>query len=341
MGVEAEADYCELEGFLARRAGADTVSVIDLRPLGGGAIQDNRLLVADITGGPFTGRLEAVLRRDAPSKVAESHSREHEFALLEAAHGAGVTVPEPLWLCTDGAVLGRPFFVMRRLEGVAAGHRVVRDAALGGERATLAGRLGGELARIHAIMRPHPGLGFLAEPEPTPALHSIQRFRGFLDHHPRPRPVLEWGLNWLERHAPPAGDIVLCHHDYRTGNLMLDETGLSGVLDWEFAGWSDPLEDLGWLCARCWRFGVDHLEAGGIGRREDFYRGYEEASGRTIERAAVGYWEVMAHVRWAVIAVLQAERHVSGAEPSLELALTAHVVPELELEILRMTGEGS
>ncbi len=47
----------------------------------------------------------------------------------------------------------------------------------------------------------------------------------------------------------------------------------------------------------------------------------------------------MALVRWAVIALQQAERHNSGAEPSLELALTAHVVPELEAEILIMTGD--
>ncbi len=53
----------------------------------------------------------------------------------------------------------------------------------------------------------------------------------------------------------------------------------------------------------------------------------------------LGYWEVMAHVRWAVIALQQAERHASGAQESLELALTAHVVPELELEILDRTRE--
>jgi len=36
----------------------------------------------------------------------------------------------------------------------------------------------------------------------------------------------------------------------------------------------------------------------------------------------------------------QAARHVCGGEESLELALTAHVVPELELEVLRLTGAG-
>ena len=46
----------------------------------------------------------------------------------------------------------------------------------------------------------------------------------------------------------------------------------------------------------------------------------------------------MAHMRWAVIALQQGDRFVSGGERNLELALTAHIVPELELEILRQTA---
>ncbi|MNT81260.1 hypothetical protein D3C71_1836830 [compost metagenome] len=49
------------------------------------------------------------------------------------------------------------------------------------------------------------------------------------------------------------------------------------------------------------------------------------------------YWEVMAHLNWALIAIQQAERHVSGQERSLNLALTGHIVPELEWEILNLT----
>ena len=49
----------------------------------------------------------------------------------------------------------------------------------------------------------------------------------------------------------------------------------------------------------------------------------------------------MAHLRWAVIALQQAQRHVSGDEPALEMALTGHVVPGLELEILQLTGKGT
>jgi aminoglycoside phosphotransferase (APT) family kinase protein len=126
------------------------------------------------------------------------------------------------------------------------------------------------------------------------------------------------------------------HQDFRTGNYLVDERGLIAILDWEFCTWGDPMVDIGWFCARCWRFGATDQEAGGIASREPFYRGYEAAAGRTVDPHAVHYWEVMAHVRWAVIALQQAARHLSGAEPSLELALTGRILPELELEILNL-----
>ena len=62
-------------------------------------------------------------------------------------------------------------------------------------------------------------------------------------------------------------------------------------------------------------------------------------SGAAIDPRRVHFWEVMAHIRWAVVAVQQAARHLSGEEPSIELALTGRIVPELELEILMLTEE--
>ena len=334
-----ELDQNQLRGFIARAAGARGCTITALRRLRGGAIQENWYLDADIAGGPFAGRLEAVLRTDAASRIDESRKRAEEFILLNAALAAGVTVPEPLWLCQDPSVLGKDFFVMRRVAGDAAGHRLLKDDRVRQSGEALVKRLGEELAKIHTIIPPGDRLGFLSLPEPSPALYWIDRFRHYLDRLATPHPVLEWGLRWLERHAPTEADIVLCHHDFRTGNYMVEDGELTGILDWEFAGWSDFHEDIGWFCAKCWRFGADDREAGGIGARETFVGAYERASGRRIDPGTVSYWEIMAHVRWAVIALQQAQRHLSGDEPGLEPALTSHLVPGLELEILQLTGK--
>ncbi|MCP5368617.1 MAG: phosphotransferase family protein [Hyphomicrobiales bacterium] len=325
-----------LAAWLTARAGAE-VRVAALAKLAGGAVQENWALDAEVDG----AARRWVLRTDPPTRVDASHGRAEEFALLRAAHGAGVTVPEPLWLCPDAGAspIGKAFFVMARVDGVAAGFRLVRDDTLGGDRTRLLERLGGELARIHAIVPPRDDLAFLPPPAADPALAAVAEYRALLDTFDTPHPALEWGLRWLQRHAPAPGERVLTHRDFRTGNFMVDGHGLTGILDWEFAAWGDPMEDLGWFCARCWRFGADGKEAGGIGDRAPFYAGYTARSGRAVDPDLVRYWEVMAHARWAAIAVQQGERFFKGGERNLEAALTGHVVPELEYEILTMVDD--
>ncbi|WP_367105939.1 phosphotransferase family protein [uncultured Psychrobacter sp.] len=322
--------------FIQQKTGATLVTVEHLKRLSGGAIQQNWAFDAMIEGGDMPGKLEGVLRADAPSGVAISHGRDDEFALFKLMYDAGVCVPEPLWQ-GDEALFNVAFFIMRRVEGTAAAHRLAKDDSLGGDRRKLAQTLGRELAKIHAIRPPEPRLPFLEVLAKPAAAILIERARAFLDQHPTPYPALEWVLCWLEDTMPEQTQLSLCHRDFRTGNYMVDEQGLTGILDWEFADWSDPLEDIGWFCAKCWRFGNDAAEAGGIGSREDFYQGYEGVSGQPIPKDLVHYWEVMAHLNWAVIAIQQAERHNSGEELSLELALTGHMVPKLEAEMLKMT----
>ncbi len=325
-----------LADFIAHASGTK-VTGLEAAPLSGGAIQENWLVTADLDG----KRQEMVLRTDAPARVALSHGRTEEFTILQAAFRAGVKAPEPLWLCRDPTVLGQVFYLMRRVGGVAPGYRVVRDKSIGGDRAKLAERLGHELALIHTIKPGAPGLDFLPAAGTSPALDQIAILRADLDRRMSGYPVLEWGLRWAERHAPAAADIVLIHQDFRSGNYMVDAHGLTAVLDWEFATWGDPMTDIGWFCAKCWRYGEDGLEAGGIARREDFYRGYQaSAPGRKIDATSVHFWEVMAHLRWAVIALQQADRHISGQQHSLELALTGRILPELELTIIDLIAPG-
>jgi aminoglycoside phosphotransferase (APT) family kinase protein len=333
----ATTDNHRLVDFIREQATATGVVIQARKRLSGGAIQENWLLDLVIEGGPWAGNRRWVLRSDAISALPASLDREQEFAVLQVVHQAGVKVPQPLWLCRDLRVHGRVFFLMEYVSGIAAGRLLSAGAEAQGNM-QLAAQLGANLARLHEVRPPCAALDFLPVPDSSPALVTINAYHRYLDTLTDAYPVLEWGLRWCELHAPRNSTLCLLHRDYRTGNYLASEQGLEAVLDWEFTGWGDPYEDLGWFTARCWRFTRPDLEAGGIGRLDDFLHGYHEVSSVRIARSQLHYWQVMATLRWAVIALQQGQRHLSGEEPSLELALTARLLPELELDILHMTG---
>lgn len=324
-----------LETWLGRCVGADSLTIEKAELLSGGAIGENWRLDVSVEGGGFQGKQDWVLRTDAATRMAMSHDRTHEFACLRAAHEAGVCVPEPIAECADTDLIGAPFMVVGYLAGYAQGHKIVRDPVVAKAGAALAEALGTQLAKIHGLRPPGNGLDFLALPEKSPALVQVEQMREHLDGVSEPRPALEYVLGWLERNAPPEGETVLCHGDFRTGNFMADGATLTGILDWEFCHWGDRHLDIGWFCARCWRFGADECEAGGIGPRDAFYKGYNAQTDTPLEAARVPYWEILAAARWAVVALLQGERHISGGEPSVELLLTGLMVPEMEYDALQ------
>lgn len=346
MAASGELDRAFLESrlpaYLALAFKAEAVILRQARRLSGGAIQENWWLSIDVTGGPRAGALDLVLRTDAPSGVATSRSRADEFGLLRAAFRASVRVPEPILLEADTGLLGRPFFLCSALAGSALGPRIVREWGTDeGRRMALLRELARQLGLIHGI-RPDVLPDGLLGPRPDDVIGPlIAGYRRDLDQVSRPSLVVEFALRRLEQARPQPHPPCLCHRDYRTGNYMVDAHGLTGILDWEFAGWSDPNEDLGWFCSKTWRFGADKRPAGGLGTREEFFAAYEAGTGLAVDADSVLWWELMANVRWAVIAHQQADRLLVGGERSLDLALIGRRIHETEREILTMlhTGE--
>ncbi|MDP1541096.1 MAG: phosphotransferase family protein [Moraxellaceae bacterium] len=322
-----------LTQFLSRQFDGRSVQVLKAKKLSGGAVQENWSLDIQVEN---EVPIALVMRSDAATQVQASLSREQEFRLLQVVYDAGVTVPRPFWLGDE--TLSRACFFMERVAGTAAGHRLVKDDELVPDRSALAFDIGQQMARLHRVLPDEPRLAFLSAPEVEPARQALAVMAQWLDQHHQPHPALRWALCWLQQHCPPACSPVLTHRDLRTGNYMVDQGRLTAVLDWEFAAWSDPGEDLGWFCAACWRFGRVEYEAGGIGPRADFLAGYQAEAGWVPAPEVIRFWEIFAHLRWAIIALQQADRVTIGGERSLELALTGQLVPGLECQLLLDTG---
>ena len=309
----------ELAAALAAVLGARVVT--GLRRITAGASRETWAFDAD-------GRA-LVLRRDPPG-LPQPEGMRREAECFRAAAAAGIPVPALVATGDGSDAVGTPHLVLARLEGETLPTRLLRDDRFAAARAGLAHELGRVLARIHAI-----------DPVEVGSLERVDdrlgRLRAEHDSFDEPRPTIEAGLRWLADHPPTDVAPAVVHGDFRHGNLLVGEDGLRGVLDWELAHVGDPREDLGWVCARVWRFGAAP-EVGGFGSREDLFAGYDEVAGASPDPAAVHWWEVFACVHWAVICRMQAQRHLSGAEPSVELAVLGRRAVEAEYDALLLLG---
>jgi aminoglycoside phosphotransferase (APT) family kinase protein len=270
---------------------------------------------------------EPLLVRRAAVGVIHRHtlSLEHEFAVIEAAHEAGVKVPRPLLYIPD--LDGREAFVMERILGETIGRRIVQKPELSAAREALPLQLADQLALIHAI--PSERLPFLGDA-------SLERMVEELDEVGEPHPAIELGLWWLHENRPAPREPVVVHGDYRIGNVAVDEHGLVGILDWEFAHLDDPARDLAFGLVRAWRFGIDARRLGGVGDVEPYLERYNELTGREVRPDELDYWELAGNVAWAIGCLTQAQRHLSGQDRSVELAILGRLGAEVEYEICHL-----
>jgi aminoglycoside phosphotransferase (APT) family kinase protein len=270
---------------------------------------------------------ERLLVRRAAASVMHRHtlSLRDEFAVLEAAHEAGVKSPRPYGYIPD--LVGREAFAMERLEGETIGRRIVRKEELARAREALPVQMAEELAKIHAI--PAERVSFLPE-------SRLEQMADELEDVDEPHAAIELGLWWLRENRPPARPLVFTHGDYRIGNLVVGEDGLVGVLDWEFAHLDDPVRDMAFSLVRAWRFGVPEKRLGGVGDVGPYLERYNELTGLGVRPAELDYWELAGNVAWAIGCLTQMQRHLTGQDRSVELAILGRLGVEVEYEIVNL-----
>jgi aminoglycoside phosphotransferase (APT) family kinase protein len=225
----------------------------------------------------------------------------------------------------DDDVLGRQWTIAKRLPGTADPRAILDDN--GDELLVDMARV---LANIHKT-------------EPPADLRergdALQAERDRYESFGQPHPVFEAAFAELEKNPPQNARTTLVHGDYRIGNLLVKDHRVTGVLDWELAHRGDPIADLGWLCVVAWRFGRPDRPAAGLGSRETLIAAYEEASGTTVDPAALRWWEIFGNLSWGIICIQQAFFHLNGEIESLEHAVIGRRAAEVEWDLLGLLGD--
>ena len=322
-----------LEAYLGRQLGAPA-KVANLERLAGGVSRETwgfDLIKSD----PETLADEPLVLRMDSDKAFLGGSRETEFHLLRLVARREIPVPAVLWCETDPSILGRSFFVMRRVEGEWRVNRLQNDPRLSAARESIADQLAEALASVHEI-RPEDVAGVVTGLPVLPIAEAIRQQEAlYRERAVDPHPVLELALEWLNAHLPPEQLLALVHGDFRIGNVIFDESGLRAILDWELAHFGNPLEDVAWVFLRSWRGGRDDLEVGGVASREAFLRAYERASGSSIDRREMRFWDVFAHVSWAIVTLAELGGFLNGLD-NIELASLGRRTVEIEWDLLEL-----
>lgn len=278
------------------------------------------------------GGADYVLRRAPSLAFMEGRPYGHtvEAALIEAARARGVTAPQVVSVLEEGDGLGSGF-IMCALPGTADPKVILAcddpDALL---RATAR-----DLARIHRLRQGD-----------VPAGVPVMDYRAaiadlkaqFMDAG-GDRPIIALGLKWLEDNCPLQVEPVLNHGDYRMGNLLVEGSTLTGVLDWEIAHFGDRHEDLAFGCMAVWRFARYDRPALGLGSIEHYIAAYEAEAGVKVDPARFRFWTIYRTVWWALGCLRMAAQWRSGADRMLERVVISRRTSEQELDLLLLLEE--
>jgi len=300
-----------LAAALADVLGASEVR--DVVRLSGGASRDTFRFEAD--GRPL------ILQRQRSGDVRDMNN---EALVVRAAGAAGVPAAQVVASSADASAIGSAFMVLTAVDGETIARKILRDERFAHARGVLPAQLGAALAQLHAVDT--SGLGSL------PATDQMVQYREMLDQLGQPHPTFELAFKWLEAHRPAPRPAALVHGDFRLGNVIVGDDGLRAVIDWELAHLGDPMEDLGWLCVKAWRFG-SALPVAGVGEYQQLFDTYQEAGGRAIDPDEVRWWEVMGTLKWGIMCIMQANAHTAGFTRSHELAAIGRRVCENEHDL--------
>ena len=331
-------------------------TVSNIEKMSGGASRETWSFDVSLPGADALG---LILRRDPGKtgsageegwrggKTTHSLDRTIEAELQSTVYKAGGLVAKVHFALPKNHPLG-DCYVMDRIEGEVLAPRILRDDLFSSARPMMARQCGQILARLHSIDTGTLPAGLIK----TPVAELIAYYRDLLDnlgryyrdettvgraeHHP----AFELTFRWLERNYPKEAPQTLVHGDFRNGNFIVGPEGIRAVLDWELGHVGDPMEDLGWLCVRAWRFGNNDNPVGGFGQVEDLFSAYEQAGGHKVDIEAVHFWEVMGTLKWGITCIFQAYKHVSGLIDSFEHMAIGRRACENEIDLLHLIKEG-
>ncbi len=314
---------------------------LTIRQFGGGAANLTYLL--------DYGAAQYVLRRPPLGPVAASaHDMGREYRVLSVLWRAFPYAPRAFLFCDNPAVIGAPFFVMERRQGVVV-RRSLPDAFAGQPDAPrrMSEALVDALAAFHAVDYAALGLADLGKPDGFIARQIEGWFRRWGAAQTHDLADMDRAYTWLRANVPPSAGVSLVHNDYKLDNVMLaaDDPGrVVAIFDWDMCTLGDPLSDLGALLTY-WTEPSDppYLQAtammplgGGFLSRDELVARYAAKSGRAL--GDIAFYHALGLFRLTVIVAQIFIRYQRGQTQDARFAAMEQMIPLLARRSAEVAG---
>jgi aminoglycoside phosphotransferase (APT) family kinase protein len=285
------------------------------------------------------GTHEYVLRRPPLGPVAaSSHDMKREYKVLSVLYEAFPKAPHAHVFSDDPEIIGAPFFVMDRCEGVVVRLEIPEIFSYQKDAPKkMSESLIDTLVEFQAVDYAALGLGDLGTPEGFIGRQIEGWYRRWGDAQTDPVPEMDRVYSWLKENLPESTTYSLVHNDYKLDNVMwaFDDPGrMVAIFDWDMCTLGDPLSDLGALLGY-WSEPEDpahslemaRMPTGELGflSRADLVHRYAEKSGRSV--ANINFYYALALFRIAVIIAQIYIRFVRGQTQDQRFQAAGKVVP--------------
>jgi aminoglycoside phosphotransferase (APT) family kinase protein len=281
------------------------------------------------------GTTKALVARIAPDPtdcpVFPSYDMDKQAATIAlVGELTDVPVPKVLGSESDRSILGSPFFVMERIDGIVPpdvmpytfGDNWLYDATPDDQN-RLADSTLDVLAKLHGIDDAEKRFEFLQfdGPGDTAMRKHFEHTKRWYEFACRDTPrsdLLTDAFAWLEAHWPAdEGDTVLSWGDSRIGNVLYRDFRPVAVLDWEMAGLGPRALDVAWLVyahrvfeSLAARFGVPGMPH--FLKPDDVAAAYEQRTGH--EPRDLDFYMAYAGVQWGIVFLRTGFRSVHFGE---------------------------